>query len=189
MDDYNAANHDFTIRHALHDLKNNPSSSIIKQNNNNSNSNSNSNSKLQHLWNTATSPSNKEINKSRSEPNIQSNAVLEATQSFAKIQSISSLNANNTTNSNNNNNNKNGKEEESQEYDEESAKNIIREFVTRFPIFKSKLSEQFPNEWLNPSEIQLSEKPDPHQLFQFSQLERTEKERIIQEIYECPAQK
>ena len=180
MDDYNTANHDFTMRHALQDLKTNPSSSSTKQNN--------SNSKLEHLWNTATSPANtmrnKEINKSRSEPNIQSNAVLQATQSFAKFQSITNLNSNNISKDNSKD------KEETQEYDDETAKTIVYEFVTRFPSFKSKLAEQFPEEWLNISHEEHTNKPDPHQLFQFSQLERTEKERIIQEIFEYgPAQK
>lgn len=180
MDDYNAANHDFTMRHILQDLKRNPSPSNTKQNN--------YNSKLEHLWNTATSPPNnkrnKAINKSRSEPNIQPNAVLQATQSFAKIQEINNFNYNNLPNKNNE------RKDDAQEYDDNAAETIVCEFVTRFPSFKSKLAEQFPEKWLKISHEPQKNQPDPHQLFQFSQLERTEKERLIQEIFEYgPQQK
>ena len=175
MNGYNAANHDFTLRHALQNMKTAPT--INQQT-------KNPNPKLQHLWNTATSNTqqqskNELFNKSRSEPNIQpqEDDVLQATQSFAKIKGI-----NNCMN--------NKQDEVNDEYNEDSARQIVNEFAARFPIFKSKLAQQFPKEWLNVSEIEEIEKHNPYQLFQFSQLERTERERIIQELYEYgPTQK
>eukprot|EP01084_Bolivina_argentea_P233796 393690_1 len=166
--EYNAANHDFTMRHALENIKN-ESTTITQQ--------KNRNPRTQHLWNTASKQTkNKLLNTSRSDGTIQSNGILDATQTFKSSMSKDINLANNSSNNNDINMN--------DEYSEESARQIVNLFAQTFPSFQSKLQEQFPNEWLNIQHIEQDKVNDANKLFQFSQLERTEREKIIQELYE-----
>ena len=173
MNGYKSANHDFSLRMALGNMKKTASSRIAAPKNPIPNN--------EHLWNMA-GPAIKQkhdfLSKSRSEPTIPSNAVLEATQQFDRGFTVH-------TEKQKGNDTKTEDTVQEEEYAEDAAKQIVSQFCHRFPAFKSKLSEQFPEEWLNLQPAnQHQETHDATKLFQYSQLCRDDRERIIQELYE-----
>ena len=174
--EYDAANHDFTIRHFLQNSTNSSSANIHQSDN--------TTKPIQHLWNTATSVPNMHYNdklsKSCSEPTISSRAVLEATKSFKQMPTIDSehICANRQQTSND------CDTDHVPEYTQEAGKQIVSQFANRFPTFKPKLMKQFPKEWLNVQNTEQGKASGTNQLFQFSHLERGERERLIQELFE-----
>lgn len=165
---YNAANHDFTIRYALQ----NRNTKNMNSDENNTNININSwsasdlmansaNHRMKHLWNIATSTAS---------------------------TTARNFNINNCTNISIDTENDclENKRHQQKHYSEKEAENIVREFALRFPHFTHQLKEQFPKEWLEiKSAVPIQQSTvNANKLFQFYQLQRSEKERLMQEIFE-----
>ena len=89
-------------------------------------------------------------------------------------------------------------------YSDEEAKQIVGLFAYRFPSFCDKLKEQFPQQWVtlfddakngnklhrsgSASRKSLSAIQQTAQLFQFSQLKRNERERLIHQVTQADQQ-
>lgn len=83
-------------------------------------------------------------------------------------------------------------------YNDEQAKQIVGLFAYRFPSFREKLKQQFPDQWVtlfdnakNGNKLHRSSSGSKHnlsaieqtaQLFQFSQLKRNQRERLIHQV-------
>lgn len=159
--DYHTSNYDFTFRNTLdNDNQQIKFKKNIKLNNKNKIEN-----KYVHAWETITSPKKKIINE----------------QSKKKIVISTNNEYNNEENDKNESDNEN---EIESEYSIEEAEQIVKEFAITFPKFKLKLLEQFPEEWIiGKNESDNGNNIDQTQeLFQFSLIQRNEREKLINEM-------
>ncbi|ETO30217.1 hypothetical protein RFI_06901 [Reticulomyxa filosa] len=70
------------------------------------------------------------------------------------------------------------------EYNEKKSQKIVAEFVRAFPHYKETLSQQFPLEWLAEDKNETTEKERVREVFKFSALSRSQREQLINEIFE-----
>ena len=60
----------------------------------------------------------------------------------------------------------------------------MQKFAQRFPKFKELLRQQFPDDWIDNTENEDTDiEKQTQELFQFSQFQRNEREKLIHQIH------